>query len=101
MLVLLYESRGRAGGWLSGQMLVDLYGSQAMRREKCEDDAHQAALLHDLVLKDLADVRDDRVYKHEQPSIETSEYRITAKGVSLIDETIPADPDIDDLRIIK
>ena len=101
MLVLLYETRGTAGGWIGGQLLVDLYGSQSMRRERCEDEAHQAALLHDLILKEVADVRDARVYKHEKQSLETSEYRITAKGVSLIDETIPADPDIEDQRITK
>jgi len=101
MLVLLYESRGNAGGWIGGQMLIDLYGAQAVRSEKCEDDSHQASLLHDLVLKNLAEARDARVYRHERAGLENSEYRITAKGVSLVDETSPADADIDDLRIIK
>lgn len=100
LLAVLHAARGGAGhGYVGGIFLRDLYGDQSMARERCESDDHLIQMMRDLVMKGMAEERDGRRYKHEPFGLDYLDWRITAKGVSLMEESIAPDPDIDDRRI--
>lgn len=100
LLDVLHAARGGpSSGFISGTMLRDLYGDQSMARERCESDEHLMQLMRDLTNKGLVEGKDTRVYKREPWGLDVLEYRITATGSSLINETVTPDPDIDDARI--
>jgi hypothetical protein len=104
LLLALHAGRtGDAGGWLRGRFLADLNlpGSFAPgypAGDAVEDEA-LLGLLRDLVAKGLAEESDRRVYRHERHGLDTLSYRITAAGISFVNQTAAPDPDIDDGRI--
>lgn len=99
LLTTLYGARGSDhDGWQTGRFVVDVINYVAPPMEKL-DDASAQSLLRDLVAKGYAEDRDDRLRESDPHGLDYRSYRITGRGVSLIDQTIPRDPDIQDDRI--
>lgn len=100
LLMLLHAARIRPDqGWAGGRFLVDIVEG-AMPEQQCfTDDAHVLALLHDLVAGAYVERRDDRCKKHQPETLDFTSYRITHKGVALVEQQIDPDPLVDDDRL--
>lgn len=100
LLETLYNARAFApSGWYGARSLVDLVNTAAPADANIEDEAHAMALLRDLENKGLVEHRDTRTRKLQAYGLTYLDARITARGSSLMEETLPADSDIEDERI--
>lgn len=88
-------------GAIGGRTLCDTVDSVMPRDQRLEDDEHAIGLLRDLELKGFAEATDTRKRRSQAFSLDVMEYRITAAGQSLLDETRAADPDVDDERNLE
>jgi hypothetical protein len=100
LLMLMHAARVRPEqGWATGRFLVDV-ADGALPGPACfEDDAHAIGLLHDLVAGGYAERRDDRRRRRQPEGLDFTSYRITHKGVALVEEHIEPDPLIEDDRM--
>lgn len=99
LLQAMHVLRGHGDGRVSGLMLLDMYGPDAGGTIKCRDEAHLLTLLGDLVRSGYAIQHRLERRKGQAWGIEFVEFEISAKGVSLIEESIAPHPDIEDQRI--
>jgi hypothetical protein len=99
LLDALYTQRGN--GHCTGRFLLDALQMYLPPGDRFQSDAHILALLVDLVSKGYVAERDDRERHTDPNTIDYRSYVITGHGVSLIEQSIAADPDIEDDRIIK
>ena len=102
ILRLMHAARvGPGNGWMSGRFVVDTVDGIGHATDATfADDAHAAALIHDLVAGGYAEQRDERTrtYQKPCPMVHTS-YRITHKGTALVEEQIDPDPLVEDHRV--
>jgi hypothetical protein len=101
MLSTLHLARIGPGGGLGGRVLRDLVDGAMPSTQQTTDDDHALGLVRDLVAKGLATETDQRTHKRQRFSLDHLFFRVTAKGSSLWNETIPPDPDVEDQRIAK
>jgi hypothetical protein len=102
LLNVLHAGRnGLNGGELGGEFLRDCVNGTLAPGQTFEDDNHVISLLRDLVNKGLAEERTLQRRRGEGFYLRHVVAKVTAKGSSLINETIPPDPDIDDERIVS
>ena len=99
LLQCLYGARSSPLGGLSGRFLLDVIDSPPT--QGFEDEQHARGLLQDLVAKLLVEKTDKRTRRTQVYSIDYLFFKILAKGVSLVEQTIPPDPDIDDERNLE
>ncbi len=59
------------------------------------------SLLRDLVIKGYAEEQDRRTDRSQQFRLEFLVYRITGKGISLVNYSAAVDADVEDPRICK
>lgn len=86
-------------GYLSGGVMVELINNGQPREWQIKDERHAITLLRDLVDKALATEQIVGLRSNEEEiSIRNLRCRITAAGKSLLLETLPPDPDIEDGR---
>jgi hypothetical protein len=96
MLLLMHAARVRPeSGWMGGRFLVDVLDGAGSAPN---DDEHATGLLRDLVAAGLAQERDDRTKRQQRRSLEVTSFRISVRGVALVEERIPPDPLVDDDR---
>jgi hypothetical protein len=93
ILRMLFNARAHARGGLHGRAISDLLATGVT------DDEHLLGLLRDLQAGGYATLTDERTRpKMQGYGIDHLFAVITAKGVSLVNETAPRDPDIADDR---
>jgi hypothetical protein len=85
-------------GWANGRFLYDVVDGALPGGQEFESDDHFAALVRDLVAAGYVEERDDRRYQRERQSIDSTSYRVTAKGTLLLVEEVPVDPLVEDGR---
>ena len=85
-------------GWVSGRFVFDIVDGALPGGQEFEGDDHFAALARDLISAGYVEERDDRRYEWQRQSIDTTSYRITAKGTLLLVEELPADALVEDAR---
>jgi hypothetical protein len=96
MLLLMHAARVRPeSGWMSGRFLVDVLAGAG---SAVTDDEHATGLLRDLVGAGLAEDRDDRTKRQQRRSLDLTSFRISVRGVALVEERVPPDPLVDDDR---
>ncbi len=100
ILGVLHAARVWPSGSLGGQTILDLVNGGRATGQQIEDEPHCLGLCRDLVGKGLAVEHKTERRRTESFGLRHVSYAITAKGSSLVNETIPADPDIDDDRIV-
>jgi hypothetical protein len=86
-------------GGMSGRTLKDLVDGVMPPEQKFEDDGHALALMRDLANKDLFAEEALPRRRGQSFGLDYVFFRITAKGSGIWEETVPADPDIDDERL--
>ena len=101
ILNLLHAARSRPEfGWADGRFVFDMVNSVTpAANQQLQDDAHCLGLLRDLVAAGYVEHRDQRVRTHEREGLDSSVYRITARGTALVEEHIDPDPLVDDDRV--
>ena len=100
LLSILHEARANdSGGWLSGRFIMDVVTAYLPPADRPTDDQHLLALLRDLSNKGFASERDDRDRKLQPFGLDYLSFVVRFNGSSLICESIPPDPDIEDDRI--
>ena len=100
LLMLMHAARVRPEqGWATGRFLVDVVDGLLPGAACFEGDAHATGLLHDLVAGGYSERRDDRWNTRQPEGLDFTSYRITHKGVALVEEHIDPDPLIDDERV--
>ncbi len=85
-------------GWVSGRFVYDVVDGALPGGQAFESDDHFTALARDLVSSGYAEERDDRRYRWQRPALDTTSYRITAKGTLLLAEELPVDGLVEDER---
>ena len=85
-------------GWASGRFLYDVVDGALPGGQEFESDDHFAALARDLVASGYVEDRDDRRYRWQRQSIDSTSYRITARGTLLLAEELPVDGLVEDGR---
>ena len=85
-------------GWVSGRFVYDVVDGALPGGQEFEGDDHFAALARDLISSGYVEERDDRRYEWQRQSLETTSYRITAKGTLLLVEELPVDALVEDAR---
>jgi hypothetical protein len=99
MLQLMHAARVRPeSGWMTGRLIVDVLEGAG---SAVSDDEHATGLLRDLVGAGLADERDDRTRRPQRPCLDLTSYRISVRGVALLEERIAPDPLVDDERTVN
>jgi hypothetical protein len=101
LLNALYLSRSSPTGFIGGRTLMDVIGAEGLNSQVFEDDAHFLSLCRDLTNKGLAVSKMEIRRRGQAFGPDYVSFAITDKGTSLWLETIPADPDIDDERIVE
>jgi hypothetical protein len=86
-------------GWMTGQCLVDVIDGATPPAQRFVDDDHARGLLRDLVSAAYAEQRDDRWLKRQSATLELTSYRITHRGVALVEQQIEPDPLVEDERV--
>jgi len=99
LLRTLHSARIAPRGGLHARRLVDLVADAVPPSDQFEGDGHAMGLLRDLEAKGLASIEDERTRKSQPFMLDYLLVRISSRGSSLINETAPVDPDIDDERI--
>ena len=86
-------------GWIGGRFVFDVVDGALPGGQEFESDDHFAALMRDLISGAYVEERDDRLYRWQRQAIDTTSYRITAKGTLLLAEELPVDGLVEDARI--
>jgi len=84
-------------GWITGRSVFDILKC-TVGIDAPDDDSHMLALLRDLTIKGWVEERDTRETTAQTFGLDFLQFKITGKGISLVNYSIPADPDIYDLR---
>ncbi len=100
ILQLLHAARVHPdrGGWASGRFIVDIVEGAVPSTQTFTDDSHATGLLRDLVAGEFIEQRDDRFKRHHPANLDFTSYRITHRGVALVEEQIAPDPLVEDDR---
>ena len=85
-------------GWVGGRFVYDVVDGALPGGQEFESDDHFAALMRDLIASGYVEERDDRRYRWQRQAIDTTSYRVTAKGTLLLVEELPVDPLVEDER---
>lgn len=101
LLSALHHARVGPRGGFNARQLKDALDATLPPAEQFHDDDHAVALLRDLEAKGLVVLADERTRRTQRFGLDYLFARITAKGSSLINETLPADADIDDERNLE
>jgi hypothetical protein len=101
MLQLVAAARTSPRGGLNGRTLFDLVNETLPSDLGFEDESHALMLMRDL--RDKGYLAEEMIERRrgQRFSVEFVFLRITAKGSSLLNETIPVDGDVDDERITE
>jgi len=100
LLGILHDGRANGhGGWMSAAFIRDVLFGVRPGLEGVLDDEHLVELMADLVAKDFVTSQDTREFTWQVLTLDDRQYHITALGSSLMMQSIPADPDIEDDRI--
>lgn len=97
----LYFTRREPDPRLIARTLVDVVNRTRHGDQRTEDDGHAMALLRDLSAKGLITIEHLTRHRGEAVGLDNMRATISATGTSLIEESIAADPDIDDERITE
>ncbi len=92
---------GRANGPQPGRYWLDLMEMVLPPGDRIQSEDEFRTIATDLRLKGYITESDEREYKHDPDTIDYWHYAIAARGVSLIEQSIAPDPDIEDDRIIR
>ena len=84
--------------WVSGRFVFDVVDGALPGGQQFDSDDHFAALVRDLISAGYVEERDDRYYQWQRQSIDSTSYRITAKGTLLLVDELPVDPLVEDER---
>jgi hypothetical protein len=100
LLLLMHAARVRPeSGWIGGRFLVDVVDGSAAGSGACfTDDAHATGLLRDLVAGGYAESRDTRTKRYQPEGLDFTAYRITNRGVALVEQQLDPDPLVEDDR---
>lgn len=101
LLLTLHNARNAPTGELGAQTLVDVVDASVAPDQRFEDEEHSLRLIRDLINKGLAVDRMLTRKKYERFGLRFLVMRVTDQGSRLINETLAADPDIDDERITE
>src|SRR5689334_15615509 len=100
LLMLMHAARVRPeSGWIGGRFLVDVVDGAQPGGQQFTGDDHAGGLLRDLVAGGYAEHRDDRTKRYQPEGLDYSAYRITNRGVALVEEQIEPDPLVEDDRV--
>jgi hypothetical protein len=99
LLRTLHAARIAPQKGLHGRRLMELVDDAMPPGDRFESLSHALGLMRDLEAKDLASIADERTRRSQVFSLDYLLVRIAALGSSLINETAPVDPDIEDERI--
>ena len=100
LLMLMHAARVRPeSGWMSGRFICDVIDATFVSGHRFVDDAHAMGLLRDLISGGYAEERDDRLRSYQPPTLEFTSYRISHRGVALVEQQIDPDPLVDDDRV--
>jgi len=100
LLLLMHAARVRPeSGWIGGRFLVDVVDGAQPGGQQFTGDDHAVGLLRDLVAGGYAEQRDERTKRYQPEGLDFTIYRITNRGVALIEEQIDPDPLIEDDRV--
>jgi hypothetical protein len=86
-------------GELDGVTLRDVSAAGLPEAQAFEDDDHAIGLIRDLQAKELCVIQIVGLRRGARCGLANMRVKVTAKGSSLINETLPVDPDIDDERV--
>lgn len=101
LVVLDAQKINEHGGWVTGRFLSDIVGKPLTSASPRLDDEQMLGLLRDLIAAGYIDEEDNRE-DHSQPfGLDYLTYKATDKGLGFVRRTEPADPDIDDGRIVR
>lgn len=98
MLGALYAARGFREPSLAGDVLTRIVDDAVSADRKFASEEHAWALLRDLVQLGLATAPCRQLRRFERENLADLQCSITAKGVALIDQLIPAEPLVEDER---
>ena len=102
LLQLMHAARIRPDqGWVGGRFIVDVVAGAVAPMTGFTDDDHAAALLHDLVAGGYAERRDERTKRGQPANLDFTSYRITYRGIALVEQQIERDPLVDDDRAAR
>lgn len=99
-LLLEFIDRAKSNeceGWITGCVLYDMLRS-ALHIDAPNTDQDVISLLRDLVIKEYVLEQDLRTDRTQSYGLDVLRFRITGSGISLVNYSIPHDPDIDDPR---
>src|SRR4051812_23599458 len=100
LLLLMHAARVRPeSGWIGGRFLVDVVDGAQPGGQCFAGDDHAVGLLRDLVGGGYAELRDERTKRYQPEGLDFISYRITNRGVALIEEQVDPDPLIEDDRV--
>lgn len=85
-------------GWISGATVYDMHSPGSPPVNQARDRHHVLNLLNRLLLRELVEMKDLRVYRDENWCLDVSQWRITAKGIDLLGELIAPLADVYDRR---
>jgi hypothetical protein len=100
MLRLLFAARDVEAG-INGRLLQRTLDEAAAPADVLESDGHAVRLLKDLAAAGYAELHDRREYRRQAYGLDWLDAAITAKGVRFCEGGEPADPLVDDGRIVK
>ena len=99
LLQVLHAARvSPQSGWAAGRFIFDIVDGALPGGQCFESDDHFAALVRDLISAGYVEERDDRRYQWQRQTIDSTSYRVTAKGTLLLVEELPVDPLVEDAR---
>jgi hypothetical protein len=102
ILATLHSARAMSPrGGISARMLRDTVDSIVPDGQSFEDDTHATGLMRDLVNKGLVAEESLPRRRGQRWGLDYLFLAITDKGTSLVNETAPVDPDIDDERVVE
>lgn len=101
LLSVLQAARVAPLGGLHGRQAKETLDGLAAPAERFEDDDHCLVLLRELEAKGLVDLADVRKRRGQAFGLDYLFAKVTAAGTSLLNETAPADPDVDDERNLE
>jgi hypothetical protein len=98
MLQALEAARSAPRGGLTGQALADILDAATAGDQRLENERHAIGLLRDLAGKGLIELEDVRRRSGLRFGLDMLMCRISPRGVSLLEEGIEPDPDVEDER---
>lgn len=98
ILDMLHEFRGCTTP-VSGRDIYESYGDMSPLAYKLVNEQHAMQLLNDLERVGVAQCLSTRKYKNDPDTLDYRTYRITDKGIGLVEGVEPVIPTIDDDRI--